>query len=101
MAWQNKENRKIELENINYGIDVLRNAINLRKEARESGISDEAVEIILAPIKKVFNAKELPIGLFDNGSLERAILSERVLPPIAELIAGDDPDFKLMVDKTE
>jgi hypothetical protein len=96
-----EENRRKELENINYGVDVIRNAINLHKEAKEAGISDEAIRTILDPIKKVFNAKKLPRGLFDDGSLERAVLTERVMPVIAELIAGDDPDFKITVYKIE
>ncbi len=96
-----EENRRKELENINYGVDVIRNAINLHKEAKEAGISDEAIRTVLDPIKKVFNAKKLPRGLFDDGSLERAVLTERVMPVIAELIAGDDPDFKITVYKIE
>ncbi len=96
-----EENRRRELENINYGVDIVRNAINLRKEAKEAGMSDEAINAILDPIKTVFNAKQLPKGLFDDGSLERAVLTERVMPAIAELIAGDDPDFKITVYKLE
>ena len=96
-----EENRKKELENINYEIDVIRNAINLRKEAKEAGITDEAIRVLLGALMRVFNAKKLPEGLFDYGSLERAVLTERVLPPIAEIIAGDDPDFNMSVDNAE
>jgi hypothetical protein len=96
-----EENRRKELENVNIGIEILRNAVNLRKEAREAGmsVSDEAIRTIVEPVKTVFKIKQLPQGLFDEGSLERAVLSERVMPVIAELIAGDDSDFKVIVYK--
>lgn len=48
-------------------------------------------------VKRVFNVTQLPPGLFDNGSPERSILSERVIPATTELVAGDDPDFDIEV----
>jgi hypothetical protein len=41
----------------------------------------------------------LPKRLFEAGTLERGVLTERVVPAIAELVAGDDPDFKISVYK--
>lgn len=94
-----EENRKRELENVNFGIEVVRNAINLRKEAIESGMTEDAVATILEPIKTIFNRKNLPKGLFGDGTLERGVLTERVMPVIAELVSGDDPDFEIMIIK--
>jgi len=94
-----EENRKRELENANYSIEVIRNAINLRKEALDVGMTDDAVTAILRPIKGVFNINEIPRDLFGEGTLERGVLTERVIPVVAELVAGDDPDFKISVHK--
>lgn len=94
-----EENRKRELENANYSLEVVRNAIHLRNEAVQAGMTDEAVAVILEPIKSVFNVNKLPKGLFDEGTLERGVLIERVIPVVAELVAGDDPSFKISVYK--
>ncbi len=94
-----EENRKRELENINYGIEVIRNAINLRKEAVEMGMTDDAVTALLEPVRNVFNFKKLPRDLFSEGTLERGVLTERVIPAVAELVAGDDPEFTISVFK--
>jgi hypothetical protein len=92
-----EENREKELKNTNLEIEVLRNALHLKQEAIEAGLTTNAIQVLLDPIKKVFNREKLPEGLFDNGSLERGILSERALPALAELLAGDDSDFKIDV----
>jgi hypothetical protein len=83
------------LENVNYGFEVARNAINFRNEALEAGMSEDAISALLGPIRTVFNMKKLPKDLFDGGTLERGILFQRVIPVVAELVAGDDPDFKI------
>ncbi len=75
-----EENRKRELENLNFSIEVVRNAIHLRKEAVEVGMTDEAVAVTLEAIKSVFDVHQLPNGLFDEGTLERGVLTERVIP---------------------
>jgi hypothetical protein len=92
-----EDNREKELKNADLGIEVLRNALHLKQEATEAGLTAEAVRVILDPIKKVFNRDELPAELFDNDSLEHGILSERTLPALAELLAGDDSDYKIEV----
>jgi len=92
-----EENRKRELENANLGIEIARNAVNFHKEALEAGLPDRAIEALLEPTKQVLNVMHLPLGLYGEGSLERAILAERIIPVVIELIAGDDPDFKLSV----
>ncbi|HLO14198.1 MAG TPA: PilZ domain-containing protein [Anaerolineales bacterium] len=94
-----EENRKLELENVNLSFEIARKAINLRKEAREAGMTDDAIAVLLNPIKTVFNRTSLPKSLFEDGTPERGILTERVIPAIAELVAGDDPDFKISVYK--
>jgi len=96
-----EENRKKELENVNNSIEILRNALHLRQEAIEAGMTDEAIKVILDPIKKVFDRDQLPKELFDEGSPERGILSERVMPVLAELLAGDDADLKVEVIQTD
>jgi hypothetical protein len=92
-----EENRKSELENANLAIEVARNAVNFRKEALEANIPEIAIDALLEPTKQVLNVEHLPSGLFGDGSLEKAILTERVIPVVVELIAGDDPDFNLSV----
>jgi hypothetical protein len=92
-----EENREKELKNVDLEIEVLRNALHLRREAFEEGLTTDAVRVILDPIKKIFNRDKLPEELFDNGTLPRGILSERALPALAELLAGDDSDFKIDV----
>lgn len=92
-----EENREKELKNVNLEIEVLRNALHLRQEAAEASLTSDAIRVLLDPIKKVFNRDKLPEELFDNESLERGILSERALPALAELLAGDDSDFKIDV----
>ena len=96
-----EENRKRELENANLAIEVARNAVNFRKDALEAGLSDRAIEALLEPTKQVFNLKQLPPELFSEGSLENAILVERVIPVVIELVAGDDPDFNISIHRIE
>jgi len=95
-----EENRKRELENVNYSFEVIRNAINLRNDAIAAGLNEDLIETIMEPIKRVFNVKRLPKGLFDEGTLERGVLTGRVIPVVAELVAGDDPDFKISIHKS-
>lgn len=68
----------------------------------ESGIPLEVIRGLLGiPIKSALGLDELPDGLFEETSSEKGILEERIIPPIAELVAGDDLDFKLEVDPEE
>ncbi len=90
-----EENRRRELENVNYSIEIARNAVNFRSEALEAGMTDEAIEAIMEPVRSVFKVKKLPKNLFAMGTLERGVLTERVIPVVAELVAGDDPDFEV------
>ena len=94
-----EENIKRQLENANLSIEVARNVINFHKEAEEIGMADDAIAALLEPVKRVFGLKRLPKNLFNVGTPERGVLTERVIPVVAELVAGDDPDFKIEVYK--
>jgi hypothetical protein len=94
-----EETRKLELENANLAIETVRNAINLRKDAQGIGITDDVIVELLEPVKIIFNSKKLPDNIFEEGSLEKAILRERIIPVVAELVAGDDADFRISVHK--
>lgn len=91
------ETRKIELEVANLEIETIRNAIHLKHDYPELGVTEAVISELPETVKRVFNVTQLPPGLFDNGSPERSILSERVIPATTELVAGDDPDFDIEV----
>ena len=91
------ENRKLELEAANLEIETIRNAINFKKELQDSILSEKVIAELPETIKRVFNIIQLPAGLLDEGSLELAILNERVIPAATELVAGDDTDFDVEV----
>ena len=92
-----EETRKLELENVNLSIEIARNAINLRNDAKAAEISDDVIIGLLEPIKNIFKINKLPDDIFEANSPEKAILQERIIPAIAELIAGDDSDFQITV----
>jgi len=77
-------------------IEVLRNALNLRAEARTQGVKDNAIQALLdEPLKNALQVSELPANLFGDNSLERGILEERILPAAIELTNGDDPSYEV------
>jgi hypothetical protein len=88
------ENQRLELKNVNLFLDVARNAISFRRQAIDAGMTEEAISAIMEPVRAVFGPR-LPPGLFAEGTLERGILTQRVLPVVTELVAGDDPDFRI------
>jgi len=95
------EARKLELEVANLEIETIRNAVNLKKELKDPEIVEDIKVELPETLKRVFGVNKLPSGLLDDGSLECAILMERILPPITELIAGDDTDFDVAVSIEE
>ncbi len=95
------ENRKLELEAENLEIETIRNAVNLRRELQEPEFADQIVSELPEIVKRVFKIKELPEGILDEGSPERAILNGRVIPAATELVAGDDTDFDIKVSVDE
>jgi hypothetical protein len=92
------ESRRVELENDNLFIEAMRNAINLKKEGEEVGLSNDVVNAILEPIQKILDLPHLPPNLFAPDSLESGIINARILPAATELLAGDDLDFDVDVD---
>ena len=92
-----EETRKLELENANLSIETVRNAINLRKDVQAAGITDDVVAALLEPIRDVFKTNKLPAAIFEEGGPEKAILRERIIPVVAELVAGDDSDFRISI----
>ena len=96
------ETEQVELENVNLTIEIARNAINLRREADEEGISREVVaELLAGPLQRALGVSELPKELFEEGSLEEGIVDQRLLPAGTDLLAGDDLDFDIRVDEED
>lgn len=95
------ENKKLELEVANLEIETIRNAVNLKKELHDPEMTEKIIAELPETVKRVFNIEQLPAGLLDEGSPERAILNERVIPAATELVAGDDTDFDLEVSVDE
>ena len=95
------ETRKIELENVNLAIEAMRNAVKLKHEAAEEGLSQEVIGAIVEPALHILGIPEMPHPLFGPTSLERGILNDQLLPAATELVAGDDPDFEIEVETTK
>ncbi len=95
------ETRSTELQNANLEIEHMRNALKLKREADDTGLSREVGDALVKRALHVIGVSEVPESLFGPTSLEAGILKERLLPPAAELIAGDDPDFEVEVETTK
>lgn len=92
------ETRKMEPENANLEIEVMRNALKLKKEAAETGLSAEVIGELITPALEVIGERKMPSKLLSPASLEAGIVRERLLPAAAELIAGDDPEFDVSIE---
>jgi hypothetical protein len=92
---QRAESGQMPLEIVNTQIEFLRKAVHPKKESPEPTVSDYVITEIQNSLLGVFGLEILPPGLLDEGSPERGILEERILPAVAELLAGDDPDVKI------
>jgi len=95
------ENRGNELKNSLLELEVLRNAVKFRNEAIESGVNQELANSLFGlVIMKALNIDRLPPNLFESGSLENGILTERLLPAALELVAGDAPNMNVTVQES-
>lgn len=95
------EVRRLEIENTERSLELLRSTVNLGKELQDMGVSSRIIQSLLgAPLREIFHVDSLPPELFEEHSLERAILKERVIPATVELSAGDDPDFDMQVSSS-
>jgi hypothetical protein len=96
------ENQKQELENKNFSLEILRNALNLKREIDDEAFLDGVINSLSKTLMKTLGVRNFPPGIFGEESPERGILRNRVIPPAAELIGGDDPDFtvKATTDET-
>lgn len=93
------ETHQVELENANMAIETARNAIRLGREAEEAGVGREIVEgLVGGPLQRALGVRKLPDELFDEGTLEEGIVTERLLPAATDLIAGDDLDFDAEIE---
>jgi hypothetical protein len=93
------ETETVDLQNANLRIEIARKAINLRKQAREEGLPPGITEELIAPSLAAIGITRAPAGLFEPSSLEAGIAKQRLLPAAAELLAGDDPDLELEVER--
>jgi hypothetical protein len=94
---QRAERGQMPLEIVNTQIEFLRRAVHPKKDAPELLVSEYIITEIQNSIMGVFGLEVFPPGLLEEGSPERGILDERILPAITELLAGDDPDVKIDV----
>jgi hypothetical protein len=92
-----EELKEKKLENIMREIEVIRNAIRAGREVIALGISQQVADSLIVSVMNTLNIKQLPSPLFEPGSLERGILTDRLLPAAAELVAGDDPEIEIKV----
>jgi hypothetical protein len=94
------ENRGKDIKNSLLEIELIRNAVKLRKEVIESGISSDVANLLFGcVIKKALDIEELPDSLFESGSLETGILLDRLLPAALELVAGDAPNINVEIQE--
>lgn len=97
--------RKIDIEkagneNDLLEIEVARNAINLTTEFGNL-LEEETIQKLRKKLPEIIGLDQ-PIGDFlSEENLERAILKNRIIPPLLELIAGDDGDYELGVESDE
>lgn len=94
--WRTQKKRA-ELETANLAIETARNAIRFEREAKEAGIPGLLITAIMDPVCRALGLEELPEEAFEETSLEAGIVANRILPPAAELVAGDDLDFEIEV----
>jgi hypothetical protein len=85
-----------ELNNSKLKIELMRNVINLGKEVQESHLTPEIASALKKLIPALLNQKSLH-EFFAPDSPEMGILQERILPIAAEIVAGDDPEYKLEI----
>ncbi|MCI0520390.1 MAG: PilZ domain-containing protein [Chloroflexi bacterium] len=95
---QELNNDAIALANSNVKIEIMRNAVRLGKEIRDTQLSDEIVSELKEMIPSVLGAKNLGRDIFAPGSPELAILTERLLPAALDLTAGDDTDYTVRIE---
>lgn len=92
---QNKE-KALEIEARK--IEVGRRAMEWRSEMKEAGVEDEVVKAMMKSVQEALGVDELPGDLFEEGSLERSIVKERLLPAGMDIVAGDDLGYDISVE---
>lgn len=92
------EVQNLELDNANKKVELVRNTFNLGKEIRDSDITGQAASALLAIIPYLFDVnKPSSKEIFAADSPEIAILKNRIIPAAEELLAGDDPEYKIQI----
>jgi hypothetical protein len=89
-----------KLENTMREIEVMRNAIRAGREVIALGVSQQVADSLITSVMNTLNIKQLSSPLFEPGSLERGIITDRLLPAAAELVAGDDPEIEIKVKRS-
>lgn len=91
----------LRLSNENMKIEVMRNALNLRAQVEETSVTNPIAEELKQQLPGILGLVKPLDDLLSPGSPERAILDERIIPAMLELLAGDDPDFSAEVSTKE
>jgi hypothetical protein len=90
-----------ELGNAQVKFEIMRNVINFTKEVDDTELSSNAADCIISLLPSIFDTKKLPKELFAPDSPEMGILKKRIFPATTELLAGDDPEYKIEVISTK
>lgn len=95
-----EEIKEKKLENTMREIEIIRNAIRTGKEVIALGISQQVVDSLIISVMNTLNLTQLSSPLFEPNSLECGILTDRLLPAVAELVAGDDPEIEIKIKES-
>ena len=91
---QELNNEATALANANLKMEILRNAVKTVKEAQDDGLKNAIIGELKKLLPSLLVSQNLLKDAFSPGSPEIGILSERILPASADLVAGDDADFE-------
>jgi len=96
---QELNNEAVALANSTLKIEMMRNAVKLGKEIKDTRLTEDIVSGLKEIIPSLMGAKKLDRESFAPESPELAILTERLLPAVLDLTAGDDTDYKVNVEE--
>jgi hypothetical protein len=91
---QELNNEATALANANLKMEILRNAVKTVKEAQDDRLNNAIIGELKKLLPGLLDSQNLLKDAFSPGSPEIGILSERILPASADLVAGDDADFE-------
>jgi PilZ domain len=91
-------NEAIRLANANTKIEMIRNAVKLSKEVDDAQLGENIANGIKDLVPNILGVRRIKPETFSQGSPEKAILDERLIPASANLIAGDDTEYSVNIE---